>query len=189
MSVEALMTATKEWLKTNLLDDNGEQLSDLECDMTAKGQPVPATGEEFIGIWESGWDANVTGDFDLGEMFGINLTVTRRTGQYPVDKIGSELLYKWSGLLAPRLRQLIKQVHRNFALIAAANVIIASDGSDTNGFIIGTGLFFLGAGQAEIKGPDLFYADKEKDGSGPCGVCRTLKFGKAERQQLIGDIT
>lgn len=184
MSQDALAGAVKDWLRSKL------SLEELECDLVAGGQPVPGSGQEFIGIHDDGWQDSPHGDFDLDESFGILITVTRRMGMYPLDTIGSHLLYKWGEGLGPRLRQIIAgeaRLHMNYTVMNAANAII---GDGSSGFV--EPLRFKGVGPVMLKGPDWFYARAEtrQEGKrtvsmGVCGVARTIRFGGARRVQNL----
>ena len=174
MSIEALCQAVKDHLQSSL------GLKDLQCDLTADGQPVPMAGQEFLGISDGGWDGQSM-DQDLDELCRVQITLTRRIGEFPIDQLGSQLIHKHGKDLTKRARKVITLLHKNYTVMNSANTIIDQEsGGSWNGFV--TPLWFLGAGVVQFKGPEWFYASTEGE-HWTCGVARVLTFGKAQRVQ------
>lgn len=184
MSLEALCQAVKNHLQAQL------ELSDAECDLVAEGQPVPMAGQEFLGIHDGGWDGQSL-DYDLDELCRVQVTLTRRIGEYPLDRLGADLIWKATSGLGPRLRRIITLLHKNYAVMNAANALIdAEAGTAQNGFV--TPLWFLGASGPQFRGPEWFYGtlrEVGKDVFGMYGISRTLTFGKAQRVQRVDFMT
>lgn len=180
MSAELLCEAVARHLRAHM---PGGPLPPEVCDVVDEGQPIPMAGQTFLGVWEQGWQA-VSGNYDLEEEFTIYVTVTRRIGEYPVDKIGPELIYRHGRQMAKTVRDVIAAVHRNQKIRAEANLLDPDIGDTTNGFY--TELWFKSAQALKTQGPAWFNADTTRDGYAMCGVSRTLVFGDSRRAQCLG---
>lgn len=161
--------------------------SQLKCDrdivaLGFDGEPDPVCGELFIRVHPGYWRA-ITSE-GLAEEYGVNVTVTRRLGVAPPDRLGEAV---WMGTvnadesLEATVRRVVIALHKDVAgdaIINAANAIL---GDDVNGFV--EPLELQDPGQPMLKGADWFHAEGAADP--PCGVAWTIGFGGATRYQNI----
>jgi hypothetical protein len=184
LSIDALQRAVLQQLRASL------ELSDADSDIVLEGMPHPSAGEQFVGVWEGAWDVDPRGSNRgayLFEIYGINVTVTRRIGFSPLDRIAPEVLIKQKKGLNAACRSILIAVHMNYLqILDIANIDIEQEqGIPIEGFV--EPLRFQSAGRAELKGPDWFSASAELDaeGYGMVGLARTMAFGGAKRNQRL----
>lgn len=178
MSQAAILEAVAEHLREAF------GLTDLGCKVMFDGQPPPMCGQEFIAVHEGEWDIT-DDDYDLDETYGVIVTVTRRVGNHPIDKIGSDVLYgSGSKPVNNRCREIITSLHHNnqYIRLRANDLLNTLTGE---GFI--TPLRIISPGRAEIKNHAWFHAAPPDSGSGAeqIGVARSLSFTGARRIQGI----
>lgn len=146
------------------------------------GKPPAVAGEEFISIWEGGYDNNTTES--RSDYHRINVTVTRRITYAPEDRVSEDVIDKaviGLDLVAGDIAALIHSGDQNaYWILNKANEYIRSvSGSDTvYGFT--EPLRFLSATRAEEKHGDWFHGDPSHRG---VGRAITLYFGRALRLQ------
>lgn len=142
------------------------------------GMPKPGCGEWYVAIHPGGWISN-SGDFDLDEVIGLSVTITRRLGSTPQDRWGPEVWVKTGGL-EQKAREIIAVIHKKYDPMNAANTLI-KQGDDK----FHQPLEFKGAaGLPQLRGPDWFSADGEtEEAYAQVGVSLTLNFGEARRMQ------
>ena len=154
----------------------------LTSDVTFDGQPPPGCGEWFYAVYAGEWRGQ-SGDADLEEIVGVNVTVTRRSAFAPNDRQGSDVWAKAASGLEVQLRKVILAIHHQYDVMNAANTIITAS---FTGFV--EPLLFINGGKPEPKGLDWFSAEQVEAGKfANAGIAQTLTFGKAKRlQDLVG---
>lgn len=185
MSQAALALATRDVL---------QQLLDMDSDSCEvgfpPGKPKPSCGETYVAVWPGAWKG-ISDDYDLREEFVINVTLTVRLGEPPLDRWGIAVWAAQNIGFQSLLRRIVTAVHQNQLLRLAANVCIGQE-YGTVPDILYKPLWFLDGGTAEPKGADWFGAsvpaidDPMVIPQVECGVAQTLVFGKSERSQTIG---
>lgn len=187
MSMGALLFAVRDRIRDQL------QLTEAECEIMPDGFPAPRCGQFFAAVHEADWTTlgpDSGSDWDLDETMGVSVTCSFRTGAYPFDKVGPELLYKPGEGAEHKLRQIIVAVHQDQANVrAVANTRIADEWGDTpDGFC--TTLVCANPGRWEWKTDDWFnsYVEADFQGAGTspyAGIARVLTFAGARRIQTI----
>lgn len=167
MSHAALLQAVNTHLRTTLT------LPNQACDVREGGRPPASMGEFYYGIDEAGTTSN-TQEY-LREEFQIEVTVTIRTGKHPTDRQAAMYLTATTGMEA-RCRPVIAAIHRNYALMVAANALITGS---VNKFQ--RPLFFRGSDKSQHKGADWAHGKDGQDNF----LVRRLRFGGALRIQDI----
>lgn len=181
MSQEALLEASRDRLRA-VLPTVLPNLPASAVEVGFDGAPHPSSGEWFFSIHEGEWRAQ-SGDHDLDEYFGVCVTVTRRVTFSPKDRWGTAVLIKAQTGINAVSRKVITALHKNYAVLNAANVIVGTAGAGPDGFV--EPLWYLNASPVALKGPDWFEAADD----GTAGVARTLVFGRARRLQTIHGMT
>lgn len=178
MSQRAILLAVRDHLRKEM------KWSELQCAVTYDGQPHPMAGEFFVAVYAGPWNGvEIEGRQDV---FGVNITVSKRVTAYPGDRVDVPLAGPDGEALDKLLDSIAAKLHMDppaagssthYPVLALANVTITSA---ANGFI--TPLRLLDGGRPEPKGSDWFHADPESD---VCGLAQTLTFGGAVRFQTI----
>lgn len=175
MSQRALLLAVAAHLRTQL------SLGTDECSVELNARPQPINGELFIAVHPGSW-VGQSGDDDLDELFGVQVSVTRRITYAPEDRQAEDVL---TGTDAIALEKLLEQIrvnlHMNYAVINAANTTI---GGSANGFI--EPLRFHYAQPPQVVGSEWFGSD---DGEPQAGLVQTLVFDGSRRVQTLASMT
>lgn len=170
MSLRALLRGVRDTIRTTYtLDETG-------CQVTPDGKPDPVCGEWFYAVHPGG-TSNAARNY-LDERADFYVTLTRRAGFSPEDRIGEEVLLDNAGILA-RADQLKALLHMEYPVMDAANALIPGFGVTVNGFVEPPG--FLRLDYLGPKGPDWFWA--EGYDPAPSGIAVQLAFGGARRIQ------
>jgi hypothetical protein len=181
VSLDALLLATVDYLRS----PSGLGLSSDQCDEQPDGQPPPVAGQVYYAVHEGEWTNN--DDLALDEHFGLEITITLRSGVVPRDRTAIGILRD----LRRRAAALRAKVHMAYGILDLAGGSYGggvwtggrgySLAATDNGFV--EPLVFLNAGRPSPRGPDWFGAEGAADP--PTGVSRTLAFGRARRVQTI----
>jgi hypothetical protein len=156
-------------------------LDQTGCQVTIDGRADPACGEWFVAV-HAGSTTNSGRNGYLDELVGLSVTVTRRTGFSPVDRLGEEAVFDLLGY-ASRVKALI---HMDYPLILSrANALLDGVGTTTNGFV--EPLMFQTQQYEGPKGPSWFWSEGVDDGI--TGLAVTLAFGGARRLVHVDDDT
>ncbi len=158
-----------------------------QCEVMFGGAPKPDCGEFFVAVHPGQWVSNASESLD--EEYGVLVTVTRRVGFSPEDRMGTTggVTRAFDGL-AVLVEKVRVQVHMSYVIMNAANVEAQHvDGNPSvstpiNGFV--EPLRFRDGGRPEPKGGDWFAADPEGDDQ-PVGLAQTLTFAGARRVQTL----
>lgn len=176
MSMNALLVAVRDRLRQHL------DVPPEAIEIMADGRPSPAVGDVFVAVTEGEWrlDESIgAGDLMLPETFGVEVVVTRKCGVAPFARIGTAILAEAQRGLTALCRKVVVAVHNSYVVMAAANAEVTTA---TDGFH--HPLVFVNAGRTMPQGPDWFQAKGQKS-SPPCGLSRTLVFGRAQRVQKL----
>jgi hypothetical protein len=186
MAQDLLLLSARDWLRENL---NVAGIGPESIEVMFDGRPSPACGDWFVALHEGEWRVDETigqADLSLPETFGAFVTVTRKVGVAPFDRIGTDILARqWRGLIAV-CRKLIVQpsgLHMNYAHMNAWNALIGPTGVDASDVNYHP-LVFQGAAATQPQGSAWFGARGQKTNP-PCGLSKTLSFAKAQRCQKI----
>lgn len=174
MSMPALLDATADRCMAilSLTGDNvGVQLD---------GQPPPFAGELYVAVHPGPVTNN--DQLCLDETYRLSVTVTRRTGYTPVDRVAADALLKPTTGLYRTCEAMRAGLHMDYAGMNAANAAI---GGAENGFV--QPIAYEGMSLPQPKGPDWFWADGTEDG--PTGVAVQIDFGFARRVQTIEEMS
>lgn len=180
MSAEALLLATRDHLRSEL------GLDATTCEVTADGRPFPFSGMVFYAVHLSSWRNDwCEGAFD--EVFGVAVTITKRTARVPQSKVGRAVLVKeQSGLLKLAAAVRLK-VHLNYTLMGLANDAIG-DGVDANGFR--EPLLFRSVSVPQAQNANWFAARGESSQkTSDAGMSVTVQFDGARRLQKYEEAT
>lgn len=160
-----LLRGVRDSLRTALsLDATG-------CQVTADGRPDPMCGEWFVAV--HGASTTNSARNHLDERVGLSVTITRRTGFTPQDRIGEEAVLDLFGM-ASWVKALI---HMEYPVMDAANALIDGFNVSTNGFV--EPLDFQTQQYLGPQGPSWFWSEGVDDAT--TGIAVTLSFGNARR--------
>lgn len=177
MSQRAIVLSVRDYIRTLLDLSPAPEI----CDVTFGGQPHPACGQEFVAVHEFGWDGSNTGDYDLWENFGCQVTITRRTPEAPQDRQATAL---WWGEgedngTHKKVRAILVALHKSYGWQAIANEkYLDKDSPWSGGFH--KPLVFAGGTDLIPRGAAWFGA---APGTKMAGISQTLRFTSAERGQ------
>ncbi len=177
MSMSALLLAVAAKIKS------ATGLTDSNVGVQEDGQPPPFAGELYIAVHDG--DSANDAETSLDETFGVDVTISRRAGFVPKDRVGSELIVKATTGLVARSDAIKVAIHMQYDVIIgganAANTII---GAGANGFE--KPLKFRRCTRTQRKGAEWFGAEKGQPG----GKIKVLSFDGAQRvQNITGDAT
>lgn len=174
MTERAMLQGLRNALRTALsLDETG-------CQVTADGRPDPMCGEWFYAIHPGG-TSNTQRNY-LDETADCSVTITRRTGFTPQDRIGEEAVFE----LLDRASAVKAIVHMEYPVMDAANTLIpgtaehvAVNGGSvtTNGFVEPLG--FRSQQYLGPQGNSWFWAEGMDDAV--TGLAVRLDFAGARR--------
>ena len=173
MTMGALLQKVRDHLRQTL------PLQSDDCAVRPDGAPPPSAGEVFVAVSESGVASDARSH--LREVFHIEVSIWRRTGQYPVDRQG-ELLLPDDVLLAGMLsldrleRRVVTALHGNYQDLPAALNSELRTGSDAAGDVFQLALYYVGRGASELWPP-------HGKGAHPNWLGRRLRFEGAHRVQ------
>jgi hypothetical protein len=126
-------------------------------------------------------------DNGIQEWYGVNVGITQRFNGTPTDRITQSVyLRELTGLEAVS-RKVLLALHRNYAVMAAANAIIQTEagvGATIFGFITPLEWETITV-PPDIKTGDWFWSSNENDLSRPCGLFVNVIFGNAHRPQHL----
>lgn len=175
---DAVRTRVRDWLR-----DNRGISQWTDCDLTYKGQPPAACGEQFIGIAERPATNRARDSWE--EFFGVIVVVTRRLPFAPWDRWIEEVVDKTRSGLRKIARELALLLHSDYTTMNAANVIILAehggvegDTDDVYGFC--EPLFHEGTSDCELRGPSWFHGAGQGNDA---GMSITVQMGGAKRLQ------
>lgn len=176
MSEAVIISAVRDFLRSEL------SLSEVECEATPAGKPLPACGQRFVGIYVSNPAPREQIENAFNEDFSVTVVVTVRSGFSPEDRQGTDLLWDASGLSA--ICNTIKTgIHNNrYVLLGQMNDLLALEypGETVHGFI--EPLEWVSSSDApEPVDPDWFSAESADDS--PAGYRMYVTFGNLYRIQ------
>jgi hypothetical protein len=152
------------------------------------GKPPAFSGEEFWSIHPG----EFTNDLDTGrrDTYSIRVTLTRRSGSYPDDRRGDELIAKATTGMYARVNLLIAGLHMDYLVLdyvggtfGAGNWTGGKSYSLTtavNGFV--EPLMFMQCSEPQEVGASWFHSDEAEDVS---GYAILIVFGDARRIQTV----
>lgn len=194
MSMIALQQAVADRIKAITT------LTSANVGVSYDGQPPAFDGEKYIQVSAGATRRGQEGNF-LDRYFDIDVTVTRRTGYTPQDRIGQDTIDDPNAGMGNDVETLSVLLDRDYLVLSLVGGTM-SDGSTfwtggqtyslthaQNGFR--EPLKFSRADKYEIKGPDWFWSHKEQSdygGDPPTGIICVLHFIDARRTQAIGSL-
>lgn len=182
MSHVALATAVRDRLRV-VLGAAVPAVTSESVEIQPDGQPDPMCGEWYASVCQGDWRGD-SGDWDLGERVGVEVTVTRRLGYAPADRWGPVTWAEAGKGFYAVLRLIVANVHLSETVRIAANAELGLTSGGAGGFV--EALRFQSGGRPERKGPDWFGAEEAVDGRrrvANAGLAQTLAFGDAYRLQ------
>ncbi|MFI4874761.1 MAG: hypothetical protein ACIALR_05470 [Blastopirellula sp. JB062] len=155
-----------------------------QCRITAQGEPLELSPEFFVGIHDAGIEGGVIDGYYLEETYRIEVSVWRRLGQYPKDRLDDVLIDEDPHLvnvdLPSRLEKQVKDfIHFSYPLMNAINQAYGAPSEEN-----GPGLLKPFIYQGSTRTKTLVVNDGGTKPS-PAYAGRTLRFGGA---QLIAPI-
>ena len=176
MSLRALLLAVSAKVKTVT------GLDAANVGVQEDGQPPNFSGELYIAIHPGAFRNNDdAGETDLDEVYEVDVTVSRRAGYTPADRVGEELITKVTTGLYARVEAIRAGLHMQYDYIIGAGADTANTiiGASDNGFV--KPLKFRDCSRPQRKGAEWFGAEKGKPG----GKILVLSFGGAQRVQIV----
>lgn len=152
------------------------------------GQPPAFSGELYIAV-HPGEFSNApdddAGETALNETYSVEVTISRRAGFLPQDRVGAQVITLASTGLYARAEAIRVGLHMQYDYIigAGANTANTLIGASENGFI--KPLKFRRCSRPLRKGPDWFGAEKSSAG----GKALVLSFDGAHRVQVLEEMS
>lgn len=173
-------------------------LTDANVGDSYDGQPPAFSGEEYWQVHEGASDNS--GVNFLDERFNVDITLTRKTGYTPQDRIGQDTLGDLTTGIRKRARTIAIALNMDYTTL---DVCGGTKGQVATEFWAGgqawslthsdTGfrepLRYGRIDKPEVKGPEWFWATDHSDHSNgpPTGIAITIHLTGARRtQDLIG---
>ena len=154
-------------VKTELLALVGGDHPERVVKVTFDGQPDPVCGQWFYAV-HPGRVSGISESPQYAEhSYDVDVTITRKVGATPRDRIGESLLLATSELL-DRMEAVRARIHGNYTLMLNAN-------ADSGNFY--HPLLFSGASSIQARGADWFFAEDANEP--PSGLSITVSFHKA----------
>ena len=145
MSIEALLVAARNHLRTQLIDlipGATTSAAAAHIDIRPEGRPPARWAGFYIGLDEG--RVQSTEKAFLREVYTIEVYVYRQTGEYSDDRHGDIYTKNVNGLGVLE-RRVIRAIHNSHTIMAAANAILADDARP--GDIIQQPLWYTGRGK------------------------------------------
>lgn len=187
--IDALLYAVRDVIR-----GSGQGYGPRECEIMGSGEPPPRCGNIFVAI--VGGDITNEAVENLDEYHALAITLTMRTQQIPLDRVGDQLLAlrtaKQNGFNA-RARKLKSLLNKNWQVNQKANQylveLLAEEQDQIYGF--SEPLIFQRGDTPHFVGPDWFgAAPPENPGAmGEVGIVSQLSFGRARRLQPVGSFS
>lgn len=115
MSISHLLLAACDILRLEFADE----LQSKEIDITPKGQPLPSSGERFIGLCATSWSPNITDqNRGLDEVYGFKVVISFRQRAVPHDRQGRTLYVEAIDSMTNWLRRCMIAIHQNVDIFA-----------------------------------------------------------------------
>jgi len=152
--------------------------SDAECEIEYDELAPATTGDKYIIVMPAGWrpgprHQSCGGINDL--LYAVDVMVARRISNVPRDRRREQFLWNLQALTAI-MDVVFGAVDFQYGLINAANALITTDTTSTEGFI--EPLRFTGMdSRPRVVGGDLFGGTDDT----AAGLARTIHFGNARR--------
>lgn len=186
----ALLGGCKDTLATSL-----SLTDDSKIGTSYDGQPPAFDGEEFFQLHPGGIRNSDLESLD--EYYDLTVTLTRRTGYAPQDRMGSDTMLDPTIGLYKRADAVKTSLHMKYEpLDKAGGTCIASGqtwtGGQTyslaatvNGFV--EPLHYAGMSAPMVKGPDWFWGEGSNEP--PSGIAIEIYFKDARRIQTRESMT
>jgi hypothetical protein len=176
MFVQALKTAVRNQIRTELLDEAAPKIDGCQCQLTApNGKPFGYSGLVFIAVHGSRL-RNVAdyGAFHLEVELGFDVTISWRL-TYAPDYAQGDRLDDLSQGIDTHTDLIIRALSltQGFTTLTAANVLITA-ASELDTFNVGRGIRFTAADDP-VERFDRWWG-ASKDSETPAGYSRKLKF-------------
>lgn len=186
MALAELLVAVRDQLRLALrtIDDNG--LLDAQIDVRGDGRPPASVGQEYIAIYPTEWapgPSNNQEHIGLDEVYGFAITLTRRAGYVPDDRITTEIVMTKAH--TGTANDETKDMHERMREILTHTVPYRYAIRQTEGETLEP-FRWLGCDPwPQRVGPDWFSA--ESDDQNAHGFTWTARFGGARRLAKIND--
>ena len=147
MSMGAILQQVRDHLRSAM------SLGVDQCDVRPGGMPTAAAGEFYVAVDELGVQS--TAQSHLREQYEIEVSIWRRTGQYPDDRLSDVVLRDdvyLAGIqtLDDLERSVIKNLHANYTDITAAANTAIDAGAPGKGDIFQLALYYTGRSRSEV---------------------------------------
>lgn len=152
MSIEYLLEAARNQLRSNLTLPGGASKAANYIDIQPDGHPPASMGEWYVSLDEIGVNTPGIEQEYLQEVFSIAIWITKRTGKHAPDRRYSLYSEAVNGLRAIE-RQCIKFLHNVHAVRIAANTLGSLPGASTGDSFIQP-LWYAGRGKTIYAGPE-----------------------------------
>ena len=156
-------------------------LSADQCDVQPGGSPTEAAGEWYLAIDERGVESDARSH--LSEEFEIEISIWRRLGQFPADRLGETQLHESEYLSAMHTldtleRQVILKLHGNFESVTSAANTELGAGLPGGGDVFQLALYYEGRGRTET-------LPRSGSRQQPTWIGRRLRFRGMTRVQAL----
>lgn len=182
MSVDAWVIATRTHLRTELVSGGhipgGAVKAKHYVDIQPGGHPPAAMGEFYIAVDEVGTQQL---DHDkLHEVYRLDVTISKRTGQYAPDKYG-DMYAKNARTIRQLERAVIVAIHNNHVLRIAVNAELGAPSEVTGDACINP-MWHTGTDKTRPEGPAWCGGNPD---SVDAFLVRVVHFGGGRRIQDI----
>lgn len=192
MSMTALLHAVADRVKTALT------LTDANVGISYDGKPPAFEGEEFFVVHPG--SVRNSADLSLDELYGVSVTLTRRTAFSPQDRIGTAIMAKVTLGLYARADKVKVALHKSeqvLDLIGGTTELQTWTGgksysleNSVEGFIESL-VFDRYSDEPMQKGPEWLWATPKGGhmNSQPAALALEIRFRDARRIQTIESMT
>lgn len=186
MSLANLQLAVRNELRTELpISDPAlfpaSTINDV-IDLQADGQPPPSAGQLYLAIHGTDWSpAGSEKEQGIEEVFGVAITISRRTPSAPPDR-QTEAFYTSATIGLDHIARLITPlVHQSYVILNAANALL---GNPDFGFQ--EPLRWAGSDpEPTLQQPSWWWAEPTKKTNIPTGWTLQCRFAGAVRIQEL----
>jgi len=172
-------------VRNRLLEEVGD-LNEDNCELRIRGMPPPWAGEEYVGLYATGWEPGELSrisDRAIDEIYSFAVTITRRIGFSPGDRRSGEIYYIVSDGMEARARQITAAIlKKRLEICGDANTRlqqITERGTITNGLFVEPLRWQGTDAEPREVGPEWFSANP--DDNRAYGFALDIRFGDIRR--------
>lgn len=189
MSLPDLLEAVESTLAgSTLVTEMDARYKTTDIGIQDDAQPPPRFGQNYIAIFPTGWNpGDISPELMSGidETYDVTCAITTRYPRTPRDMDYDRIVKQ----LYQDARRVMKLVHQNWDIIAAANaaILAALPGGQSTDYLI-EWLRWKGTDPVpQLKDATWVWSDDDKYGNSPAAAVLEVRFGGARRIETPTD--